>query len=73
MVLGCQDVEGVRAVYGKQEGSELLSQCLHTVILNIGNPETAQWASDLFGSEDTLVESSGETVGGQYWSSPVMV
>ena len=30
-------LQALAAVYGKQEGGELLSQCLHTVILNLGN------------------------------------
>ena len=66
LVLGCQDIEGVRAVYGPHEGGELLSQCLHTVILNVGNPETAQWAANLFGAEDVLVESVGTSIGGHF-------
>ena len=69
VVLGCQDVEGVRAVYGPQEAGELLAQCLHTVVLNIGNPETAQWASNLFGSEDTPVESLSVSRAGPYHES----
>ena len=56
----------MRAVYGKEEGSELLSQCLHTTVLNIGNPETAEWAANLFGTEDVLVESEGSSTGSQY-------
>jgi type IV secretory pathway TraG/TraD family ATPase VirD4 len=66
VVLGCQDIEGVRAVYGKEEGAELLSQCQHIAVLNVGNPETAEWATNLFGAENVAVATAGATIGSQY-------
>lgn len=64
VVLGCQDVEGVRAVYGAEEANELLGQCSHVVVLHLMNPETARWASELFGEVDVAVPGRSEQIGG---------
>lgn len=66
VVLGCQEVEGVRAVYGREEGNEILGQCAHKIVLNVGSPETAQWAVGIFGEVDMEVETTGQSVGNHY-------
>ena len=66
VVLGCQDVEGVRAEYGREEANEILAQCTHTVVLNVGSPETAQWATGIFGEVDMEVETTGQSYGSQF-------
>ncbi|MCX6378960.1 MAG: type IV secretion system DNA-binding domain-containing protein [Armatimonadetes bacterium] len=69
VVLGCQDVEGMRSVYGKEEANELLAQCSHVAVLNVINPETARWASELFGEADIEVSGSSEQIGGPFSQS----
>lgn len=57
VVLGLQDVCGLRDVYGREVAEELLGQCNTKVILRLNSPETAAWASKLFGTRE-VVESS---------------
>lgn len=54
-VLGFQDIEGMRTVYGREEANELVGQCANKMILKLNSPETASWASSLFG-ESEIVE-----------------
>ena len=54
LVLGTQDVEGLQAVYGEKEANELLGVCADKAILRLESPETARWASQLFGECETF-------------------
>ncbi|HKX27028.1 MAG TPA: type IV secretion system DNA-binding domain-containing protein [Blastocatellia bacterium] len=49
MVLGFQDVDGLRAVYGKEVAHEILGQCSNIALLRMNSTETAEWASDVVG------------------------
>ncbi len=49
VILGFQDIEGLRAVYGDEVANELTGQCHGIVVLKLNSPSTAQWAADLFG------------------------
>ena len=66
VVLGFQDIDGLRAVYTKDEAEEMAGQCSHKAVLRLNSPETALWATKLFGEEDQTVESSGDSVGSHY-------
>jgi len=66
VVLGCQDTEGARSVYGREEADEMFGQCSHKAILRLNSHTTADWAINLFGIEDVLVETSGESVGSHF-------
>ena len=66
VVLGCQDVDGMKAVYGQEEGGEILGQCNHVVILNLVSPDTAEWASRLFGEAYIEVRDSSVSMGTSY-------
>jgi hypothetical protein len=54
VVLGAQDVEGLREVYGENRANELLGLCGHKAILRLDSPITAKWASELFGTVEDL-------------------
>lgn len=43
VVLGFQDIEGMREVYGKEGANELLGECNHKTFLRTDCPETAVW------------------------------
>lgn len=54
VVLGFQDINGLRDVYGPAAADELVGQCNTKAILRLNSPETAAWASQLFGSREVL-------------------
>jgi len=56
LLLGFQDVDGLREVYGQNVANEILGQCANKAILWLNSPETAKWASSLFG-ETELTEA----------------
>ncbi|HAB19276.1 MAG TPA: type IV secretion system DNA-binding domain-containing protein [Verrucomicrobiota bacterium] len=43
VVLGFQDIDGMREVYGKEGANELLGECNHKTFLRTDNPATADW------------------------------
>ena len=63
VVVGAQDIEGLREVYGENKANELLGLCGHKAVLRLDSPITAKWASELFGTvedfETRLSHSSG--------------
>lgn len=54
VLLGLQDVEGLREVYGTNVANEILGQCANKAVLWLNSPETAKWASTLFGEEEMV-------------------
>lgn len=62
-VLGFQDINGLRATYGEEVANEIVAQCNNFAILRLNSPETAQWASDLFGKRKLETGSGGITFG----------
>jgi type IV secretory pathway TraG/TraD family ATPase VirD4 len=49
VVLGFQDIDGLRDVYGEDVANEIVAQCNNIAVMRLNSPETAQWASELFG------------------------
>ena len=60
-MLGFQDIAGLHDVYGKEVADELVGQCSIKVILRLNSPETAAWASRLFGSREVLESRRGHS------------
>jgi hypothetical protein len=48
-VLGFQDIEGLRAVYGQSLASELVGECDNKTVLRTDSAVTAKWAEEHFG------------------------
>jgi hypothetical protein len=63
VVLGFQDINGARAVYGKEVAEEIIGQCGNIAILRLQSPDTAEWASRLFGSYEHGEEKESQSVG----------
>lgn len=69
VVLGFQDIEGLRNAYGKERASEIVSMCANKAILRLESPETAEWASKVFGEyeqyeiEESWTEGESTTQG----------
>lgn len=57
LVLGFQDIDGMREAYGEEIANEICGQCSNIAILKLNSPTTAQWASDLFGRRLTEAQS----------------
>jgi len=54
VVLGFQDIEGLREVYGNQLANEIAGQCANKAILRSDSADTARWCSALFGEREVL-------------------
>lgn len=63
VVLGFQDIEGLRSVYGDEVANELTGQCNNVAILRLRSPNTAKWASEVFGETERFEEKYGVTFG----------
>ena len=57
VVLGLQDVLGLRDVYGDKLADEFLGNCSNVAILRLNTPETARWACQYTGSNEVRVDS----------------
>ncbi len=68
LVLGTQDVEGLRAVYGKEKADELLGVIGHKALLRVASPDTARWASDLIGEQEVVEITPGVSWGSGGWT-----
>ena len=66
VVLGFQDIEGMRSAYGKEIANEIAGQCGHAAFLRVSSETTAEWASKSFGEGRARTES--ETRGTQGFS-----
>jgi hypothetical protein len=53
-VLGFQDIEGLRHVYGREPANELTGMCSNKAILRLDSPETAAWAAKVIGDFEAL-------------------
>lgn len=68
VVLGFQDIEGLRAAYGDDRVvNELVGQCAHKFLLRFESPATADWAASVIGQSEWVEEkvtdgSSGRSV-----------
>ena len=54
VVLGFQDIDGLRDVYGVHVANEIMAMCSSKAILRIESPETAAWASKLVGDFERI-------------------
>ena len=63
VVLGFQDIQGMREAFGKESADEIVGLCANKAILRIESPETAEWASKLLGQYEVLEEKISTTTG----------
>lgn len=65
VVLGFQDVEGMRSVYGREEAGEITSMPATFGVLRVSGAETPRWASELMGEQEVLqsLRSRSDTLG----------
>ncbi len=54
VLLGFQDISGLREVYGREGADELVGQCNTKAILRLNSPETARWASQVIGASEFI-------------------
>ena len=65
-MLGFQEMDGLRDLYGNEVANEIAGLCSNKAILRTDSSSTAEWASKLFGEREVLeirqstVESKGE-------------
>ncbi|HEY4311539.1 MAG TPA: type IV secretion system DNA-binding domain-containing protein [Pirellulales bacterium] len=54
VVIGFQDIEGLRSVYGREAAHELTGECATKAFLRLDSPETAAWASQVIADAEVL-------------------
>lgn len=54
VVLGFQDISGLRSVYGEQIADEITAMPATFGILRVAGTKTPQWASELFGEQEVI-------------------
>jgi len=54
VVLGFQDIEGLREVYGDKVANEIVGQCGNYAFLKLNSPTTADWASHAIGEQEVM-------------------
>jgi hypothetical protein len=67
VVLGFQDIDGMKDVYGEYQAQELVGQCAFKAILRLESPTTAEWGAKHFGVKEELVKlyNQSTNTGGQ--------
>lgn len=65
VVLGFQDIEGMREVYGQHVAHEICGQCSQKAFLRMESEKTARWAADVVGQVEEISKMSSESVGWQ--------
>lgn len=63
VVLGFQDIEGLRNVYGSPGANELAAICANKAFLRTDSAETAEWAGRILGDMERLEKTRSETRG----------
>lgn len=63
VVLGFQDIDSLREVYGENIAGVVTSQCNCKAILRLESPRTAEWASKLFGEYEAIETRRSEARG----------
>jgi len=54
VVLGFQDIGGMRAVYGKEIAEEITAMCASYGVLRVAGDATPAWASAIFGEQEVV-------------------
>jgi hypothetical protein len=62
VVMGLQDIDGLREVYGDRRAQELMGQCGFKGFLRLESPTTAEWGAKHFGLSERLVQRGGKSV-----------
>jgi type IV secretory pathway TraG/TraD family ATPase VirD4 len=58
VMMGIQDLDGLKEVYGAEVANELCSQFNNIAVLRVNSPDTAKWATDLFGRRLEVARNS---------------
>jgi type IV secretory pathway TraG/TraD family ATPase VirD4 len=66
VVLGFQDIEGLREVYGEKITNALTGQCNNKAFLRLESPPTAEWATKIFGSYEAIEQRRSDTTTSGY-------
>lgn len=73
VLLGFQDIDGMRDVYGKEVAGELTAMCGSFGVLKVSGVSTPPWASELFGDQEvrqrTRSVAEGQTTGQNFSTS----
>ena len=59
VVLSLQDIDGMRAVYGREATNEILGQFSNIGLLRLNSVETARWAADVVGAYRAIEQRDG--------------
>lgn len=54
VVLGCQDIGGLKEAFGERVALEMAAMCSHKAFLRLEGSETAEWAAKLMGEYEAV-------------------
>lgn len=63
VVLGFQDIEGMKDAFGEKSANEIVGLCANKAVLRVESPETAKWAESVFGQIEVIERKSSKTSG----------
>lgn len=61
-IIAFQSISQLRETYGQHGASTIVGQTATQLIMQAGDPETAKWGQDLFGSAEVEVRRASETL-----------
>ena len=62
MVVGVQDIEGLRDMMNQNRADEFLGVCSTQIFMQTNNPATAQWASERMGKQLLLIPEKSTSI-----------
>lgn len=65
VVIGFQDIEGLRDVYGELAADELAAACVNKAILRLDSESTARWAGQLISDANITDTSKSDSIVGK--------
>lgn len=63
VIVGFQDIDGLRELYGEKTAEEIVGLCANRFFLHQDNPNTREWISRFFADEEAIIHKYSETHG----------
>ncbi len=65
VILACQDIGQITALYGKEQMGSLTNNCNTSVCLQLGDPDSQEYMSKLFGERELLETDESYSMGSE--------
>jgi type IV secretory pathway TraG/TraD family ATPase VirD4 len=77
VIIGTQEIAGLQSIYGPEDTKSIINNCGSKLILNVGDPDTAEYFSKLAGDQEywqasrTISVSQDDSKGGENHSRQI--